>query len=125
MEINEITGQVVDSAMRVHTVLGPGLLESPYRVCLTHELRKRGRVVLMEHALPVQYDGVQIEIGYRVDLLVDACVVVELKAVAKLSPLHEAQLLSYLRLSSHKVGLLINFHVVHLRDGIVRLVNGL
>jgi GxxExxY protein len=79
----------------------------------------------MEHALPVQYDGVQIEIGYRVDLLVDACVVVELKAVAKLSPLHEAQLLSYLRLSSHKVGLLINFHVVHLRDGIVRLVNGL
>jgi len=124
MEINQVSGHVVDSSMRVHTVLGPGLLENAYAVCLTHELRKRGLVVLREHALPVEYDGVEIEIGYRVDLLVSDCVVVEVKAVNKLLPLHEAQLLSYLRLSGYKLGLLINFNVIHLKDGISRLVNG-
>ena len=123
-EINHRSGQVVDAAMRVHSALGPGLLEGAYEACLAHELRKRGFRVLTQLPLPVDYGGMRIELGYRVDLLVDDAVVVELKAVAKLLPIHEAQLLSYLRLSGHRVGLLINFHVTHLQDGLKRMVNG-
>ena len=123
-EINHRSGQVVDAAMRVHSALGPGLLEGAYEACLAHELRRRGLRVLVQVPLPVVYDGLRIELGYRADLLVDDAVVVELKAVAKLLPLHEAQLLSYLRLSGHRVGLLINFHVTHLQDGLKRMVNG-
>ncbi len=125
MEINRISGQIVDAAMRVHSLLGPGLLESAYEACVVHELRRRGYNVLTQVALPVVYDGVKIDTGYRVDLLVEDEVIVELKAVDKLTPLHEAQLLSYLKLSGHKVGLLINFHVLHLKDGIRRMVNNL
>lgn len=123
--MNDISGAIVDAAMKVHTTLGPGLLESAYEACLTHELRKRGHTVGAQAALPVLYDGTQVDVGYRIDLLVDDAVVVELKAVDKLAPIHDAQLLTYLKLSGKKVGLLINFNVLHLKDGIKRMVNNL
>jgi GxxExxY protein len=123
MKINDISGQVVDAAMKVHTALGPGLLESAYEACLVYELRKRGVKVLSQVALPVVYDDVAIDVGYRLDLLVADLVIVELKAVDRLMPIHEAQLLSYLKLGGYKLGLLINFHVLHLKDGIKRMVN--
>ncbi len=125
MDVNEVSGDVVDAAMKVHSALGPGLLESAYEACLVHELRRRGHVVGVQEVLPVHYDGVRIDAGYRVDLLVDGVVIVELKAVRELLPIHEAQLLTYLKLSGVKVGLLINFNVQRLKDGIKRLVNGL
>jgi GxxExxY protein len=123
MKLNEITGQIVDAAMKVHTVLGPGLLESAYETCLAYELRKRGLQVTTQLPLPIQYEGVELDAGYRLDLLVESSVIVELKAVEKMIPLFHAQLLSYLKLSGNKIGLLINFNVVHLKDGIDRLVN--
>lgn len=121
--LNETTGQVVNAAMKVHSALGPGLLEGAYHACLGYELRQRGLSVVAQAPLPIHYQGVNIELGYRIDLLVEDTVVVELKAVARLLPIHEAQLLSYLKLSGHRVGLLINFHVLHLKDGIRRLAN--
>jgi GxxExxY protein len=111
--------------MKVHSVLGPGLLEAAYKRCLVGELRKRGLLVEEELEPPVIYDGTCVELGYRIDLLVNGVVIVEVKAVSKLLSVHHAQLLSYLRLSGHKIGLLINFNVRHLRDGISRTVNGL
>jgi len=125
MSPNEVSGQIVDAAMRVHTALGPGLLESAYEGCLTYELRKRGLKVAAQVGLPVVYEGVNIDVGYRIDLLVDDLVIVELKAVDKLAPIHEAQLLTYLKLSGKRLGLLINFNVLHLKDGIKRMVNNL
>jgi GxxExxY protein len=125
LKINDVSGQVVDSAMKVHSKLGPGLLESAYETCLTRELQLRGLSVQSQVAVPIVYEGIQIDVGYRIDLLVSSVVIVELKAIAKLLPVHEAQLLSYLRLGGKSVGLLINFHVVHLKDGIKRLVNNL
>ena len=127
MNINEInvrSGQVVDAAMKVHSVLGPGLLESAYEACLAYELRKRGLTVSVQVPLPVEYERMRLDLGYRIDLLVDDVVVVECKAATKLLPIHEAQLLSYLKLSKHRVGLLVNFHSVHLKDGIKRMMNG-
>jgi GxxExxY protein len=124
-EINDRSGQVVDAAMRVHSVLGPGLLESAYEACLAYELRRRGLRVHVQLPLPVVYEGIRIELGYRADLLVDDAVLVELKVVRKLLPIHQAQLLSYLKLSGHRLGLLINFHVPYLKDGIKRMVNNL
>jgi GxxExxY protein len=123
MKINEVSGAVVDSAMRVHTALGPGLLESAYKACLTRELRKRGLHVQTEVPVPVQYEGEQLDVGYRADLLVEGKVLVELKAIEMLLPIHKAQLLSYLRLSNREIGLLINFNVEHLRNGIKRVIN--
>jgi GxxExxY protein len=125
MDINKISGLIIEAAMRVHSVLGPGLLESAYEACLLHELRKPGLKVLSQVSLPVLYDSLNIDAGYRVDLIIDDSVIVELKAVEKLLPVHEAQLLSYLKLSRKKLGLLINFNVVHLKDGIKRMANGL
>jgi GxxExxY protein len=125
MDLNEISGQVVDAAMKVHTVLGPGLLENAYEACLKRELGKRGLPVEQQVALPVVYDGVRIDLGYRLDLLVGHEVIVEIKAVDKVTPLHEAQLLSYLKLGGKRLGLLINFNVVHLKDGVKRMANGL
>jgi GxxExxY protein len=125
MDINQVSGQVVDAAIKVHSVFGPGLLERPYQVCLAHELRKRGLRVRAEVPMPVRYDGVELDAAYRIDLLVEECVVVEVKSVAKILPIHEAQLLSHLKLSDHRVGLLINFNVTRLKDGIVRIVNRL
>jgi GxxExxY protein len=123
VEANKISELVIGAAMRVHSGLGPGLLESAYRACMVHELQRRGLRVRPEWPLPVSYDGLRIDVGYRIDLLVEDIVIVELKAVEKLSRLHEAQLLSYLKLSGLAVGLLINFSVPHLRQGIKRMVN--
>ena len=111
--------------MEVHSALGPGLLESAYEACLTYELSRRGFDVRSQQALPVVYKEIRLELGYRLDLLVDQGVIVELKAVDKLLPVHEAQLLSYLKLSGHRLGLLTNFHVSYLKDGIKRMVNHL
>ncbi len=123
MEVNTITGEVVQAAIKVHSVLGPGLLESAYRKCLAHELSRRGLKVQAEYALPIEFDGLLIDAGYRLDLLVEDVVIVEVKTVNKVLPVHQAQLLSYLRLSDRPVGLLINFHVWRLTDGITRMVN--
>jgi len=125
MKINDITGHVVDASITVHSALGPGLLESAYKACLVHELRKRGLTVLTEIPVPIVYDGVVVDVGYRIDLLVEDAVIVEVKAISQLSRVHDAQLLSHLVLSGHKVGLLINFHVRFLKHGIRRLVNNL
>ena len=119
-----ISGQVIAAALRVHSILGPGLLESAYEACLVHELRKRRLQVASQVPLTILYDGVRIKLAYRLDLLVEDSVVVELKTVAQLLPVHRAQLLSYLRLGHHKIGLLMNFHELRLRDGIRRVVNG-
>ena len=125
MDVNQVSGAVVNAAMKVHSALGPGLLESAYEACLLHELRKPGLQAEVQASLPVAYDGVKIDVGYRVDLLVEGAVIVELKAVETLLPIHEAQLLSYRKLSDKRVGLLINFNVLHLREGIKRTVNKL
>jgi GxxExxY protein len=124
LDINKISGRIIEAAMRVHSALGPGLLESAYEACLLHELRKLRLKVLSQVSLPVFYDNLSIDVGYRVDLIVDDSVIVELKAVEKLLPIHEAQILSYLKLNGKKLGLLINFNVVHLKDGIKRIANG-
>jgi GxxExxY protein len=122
--VNQVSGAVVSSAMRVHSLLGPGLLESAYQACLAHELRKRGLTVASQVGLPVVYDDERIELGYRIDLIVETLVIVEVKCVEAIHPVHQAQLLSYMRLSGIGVGLLINFHVAQLRDGIKRMVDG-
>jgi GxxExxY protein len=119
---NEISGAVVDAAMKVHSALGPGLLESAYAICLKHELMKRGLKVAAEVPLPVVYDGVRLEAGYRLDLVVEDTVVVEIKAIEALAPIHSAQIISYLKLGGKPIGLLINFHSLHLKDGIKRFV---
>jgi len=123
-ELNVITGVVVDSAMKVHRRLGPGLLESAYQACLAYELCIRKLSVRSQVEVPIAYEGVRIETGYRMDLLVEDEVIVELKTVIKLLPVHDAQLMSYLRLSNRHVGLLINFQVFQLRNGgVKRFVN--
>jgi len=124
MLLEELSGRIIDAAMKVHSALGPGLLESTYEACLLFEIHRRGLKAVRQIELPVTYDGVRIDCGYRLDLLVEDQVVVELKAVEKMIPLYQAQLLSYLKLSGNKVGLLINFNVMHLKDGIKRIVNG-
>ena len=121
-DIEDVARSVVDAALTVHRTLGHGLLESTYEVCLAHELERRGRKVLKQLALPVVYDSVKLEAGYRIDMLVDSSVIVEVKAVEALAPIHEAQVLTYLRLSSCRLGLLINFNVVLLKNGIKRLI---
>jgi GxxExxY protein len=123
MEINEVSGAVVDSAMKVHSALGPGLLESAYEACLIRELRKRGLRVESQVPISVRYDGEVLDVGYRADLLAEGCVLVELKSIEMLLPIHKAQLLSYLRLSGKEVGLLLNFNVEHLKTGIKRIIN--
>jgi len=125
VHINQISGSIVDAAFKVHNTLGPGLLESAYEACLAHELKKLGLRVASQVSLPVVYDGVAIEAGYRIDMIVQDSVVVELKAIEKILPIHQAQLLTYLKLSGIKVGLLINFNEVLLKQGINRLVNNL
>ena len=119
-----LTNLILNATYRVHSRLGPGLLERPYRVCMAHELGKRGIRFEVEKVFPVTYDGISIEFGYRVDLLVEEAVIVEIKAVENILPIHEAQLLSYLKLSGIRVGLLINFNVADLRHGIRRRVSG-
>jgi GxxExxY protein len=120
----EISHAIITAAMRVHTELGPGLLESTYTACLQHELRKAGFRSDAQVGLPVVYDGVKLDLGYRIDLMVENLVIVELKSVDAIAPVHQAQIISYLKLSGRSLGLLINFNVAHLKDGIKRFVNG-
>jgi GxxExxY protein len=119
-----ISKLVIGAAMRVHTTLGPGLLESAYEACLAQELRNEGLRVETQVPVPVVYGGVKLEVGYRIDLLVEDSVIVEVKSVDALAHVHQAQVLSYLKLSGRSLGLLINFNVVHLKDGIKRFVMG-
>src|SRR5262249_5554962 len=123
MELNEITEKIIGAAMKVHSAIGPGVLESVYRKCVEHELKKLGLGVQSEMKLPIMYDGLVLESGYRLDLLVENRVVIELKCVEALLPIHKAQLLTYLQLANKPLGLLLNFNVVHMRDGINRVIN--
>ncbi len=122
---NRISGIILDSSIAVHTALGPGLLESAYQACLTYELTDRGLKVQSQVPLPIRYRGVYIDAAYRMDMVVEDLVIVELKAAERLLPIHEAQLLSYLKLSDRRLGLLINFRVLRLKEGYKRIVNGL
>jgi len=123
--LNQMSGKIIDAAMKVHSALGPGLLEHVYEICLCYELKKRGLHAQTQVQLPVCYDSIELDAGYRLDLLVENSVIVELKSVDKLLPIHQAQLLTYLKLSDKSIGLLINFNAVHLRDGIKRMVHRL
>ncbi len=122
MDINQVTGQIIGAAIEVHRVLGPGLLESAYEECLCRELSLRGISYERQKALPVSYKGVALDCGYRLDIVVAGCVIVELKACERLERIHQAQLLTYLKLAGVKYGLLINFNVPVLKDGIKRMV---
>ena len=121
--MDELTGRILGCAFRVHTVLGPGLLESVYEVALAHELRKAGLLVATQVEMPVVYDGIRMNLAFRADMVVEARVILELKSVEALAPVHSKQLLNYLRLSGLKTGLLINFNTVHLKDQLIRLSN--
>jgi GxxExxY protein len=123
MTLNELTSAIIGAAIKVHRNLGPGLLESAYRVCLAYELSKLGLHVEQEKPIPVIYEGIKLECGFRADLLIQGQVVVECKAKEKLHPVDKAQVASHLRLLDLQVGLLINFHEMLLKDGIQRIVN--
>jgi GxxExxY protein len=127
MHLNEddISRIAIGLAMKVHSRLGPGLLESAYRECLAYELRKKGCGVETEKALPLVYDEIKLNHGYRIDLLVDNCLVLELKTVEAFTDVHFAQMMTYLKVGNYRLGLLLNFNVSHLRQGIRRVVNGL
>jgi len=121
--IDQIASQIVDAAFKIHSKLGPGLLESAYEACMAHELVKRGFMVERQRPQPVIYDEIEIEVGYRLDLLVNDSVIIELKAVEQLLPIHQAQLLTYLKLSGKTLGFLINFNVPLIKQGIRRIAN--
>jgi GxxExxY protein len=121
--LNQITETIIGAAIEVHRSLGPGLLESAYEACLAYELGKRGLAVQQQRPLPVVYREIKLDCGYRLDLFVEENVIVEVKAVEHLAPIHDAQLLSYLKLADCRVGLLVNFNVITLKDGVRRLVN--
>ena len=122
-ETNELTSRIIQAGIEVHSYLGPGLLESPYVECLAFELRARGLRFERQQKLPIVYKGVRLEYGFRLDLVVEDLVVVEVKAVAEILEVHRCQLLTYLRFSGRRVGLILNFNVPLLRDGIARVVN--
>jgi len=122
-KLNRITEQIIGAAIEVHRAVGPGLLEPAYEACLVFELRQRGCKIEQQKPLPVVYKNVKLDCGYRLDLVVEGCVIVEIKAVEKLTSVHDAQLLSYLRLYGARVGLIINFHVTILKNGLRRIVN--
>ena len=125
MHENDIAKDIVDAAYTIHTALGPGLFESVYEVVLAHELKKRGHDVVRQKPIPIRYDGLQFDGGFRADVIVDEAVVVELKSVAELSRVHYKQLLTYLRLMDKRLGFLINFGEAYIKDGLHRVVNGL
>ena len=120
---NDLSGVVIGSAIRVHSALGPGLLESAYQAALTYELRSQGWEVQSQVILPVKYDGKQIDNGYRIDLLIEKRLIIEIKSVDQIAPIHQAQIFTYLRLSGLKLALLINFNSLLLKDGIRRFIN--
>src|ERR1700733_5514609 len=123
--MNAISGKIGDAALHVHKALGPGLLESVYEVVLAHELRQRGLYVVRQHPVPIEYDDIRLQIEFRADLLVEDKIIVEIKSVESIAPGHKMQLLTYLRLADKRLGLLINFNVALIKDGIYRVVNGL
>ena len=125
MHENEIARQVVDAAYKIHVRFGPGLLESAYEAMLAHELRERGLRVTQQEPIPVVYDGVRLEVGYRADLIVEDKVIVELKSVEQVAPVHKKQLLTYLKVADKRLGLLVNFGAALIKDGITRIVNRL
>ena len=125
MTENAIAKEIVDAAFRIHTTLGPGLLESVYDAVLAYELAQRGLRVSRQQPIPVVYGTVRIDMGFRADLIVEEKVIVEIKSVESLAPVHKKQLLTYLRLADKRLGLLINFHTALIKDGISRIVNGL
>ena len=120
----DLSHEIIKAALKVHSVLGPGLLESAYEACLLYELQKAGFKVASQVPLPLIYEAVKLDIGYILDLVVEDLVIVEIKAIEKIVPVHKAQLLSYLRMSKMTLGLVINFNVGHLKEGIHRVVNG-
>jgi GxxExxY protein len=125
-QLNRLGTSALDCAFKVHSELGPGLLESSYKTCLAFELAQAGHVVAVEVPVPLVYQGQKIaDVGYRLDILVDGYLILEVKSVETISPIHKAQLLSYLRLSERRLGYVLNFNSVRLRDGIARVVNGL
>jgi GxxExxY protein len=125
MTANEVAGQIVDAAFKVHSALGPGLFESVYQRVLLYELRKRGPQVVNQHPVAINYEEVHIEEAFKADLIIESLVMVERKSVEAIAPIHKKQLLTYLRLSDMRLGLLINFNVDYIRDGISRVVNNL
>ena len=122
---NEIAAEVVDAAYRVHTKLGPGLLETVYEVVLAHELNKRGLQFVRQQPVPIEYEGIKFDEGFRADVIVEDKVILELKSLEQLARVHHKQLLTYLRLADKRLGLLINFGQEYIKDGIKRIVNGL
>jgi GxxExxY protein len=125
MDYELIAREIVDTAIRVHTRLGPGMLERAYEACIEYELNQRSLAVKKQVPMALRYDDLTIDVGYRLDLLVEDAVAIELKAVAQLLPVHKAQLLSYLRAGDYRLGFLLNFNTLHMRDGIKRVVNRL
>lgn len=125
MHENDLSGIIIGCAMRVHTVLGPGLLESAYEECLYYELRKKGLNVGRQIPIPLVYEEVELDCVYRLDLIVENKVIIEIKSVESLKPIHSVQLLTYLKLTNCKLGLLLNFNVLHLKEGIKRVANKL
>jgi len=123
--IEEIGRNIVHSAIKVHKALGPGLLESVYQKCLAYELEKTGMMVKCEFPLPAHYERIKIDVGFRADMIVDDAVIIENKAVDKIAPIHEAQLLTYLKLTNLNLGFLLNWNVILMKDGIKRMVNNL
>jgi GxxExxY protein len=121
-KLNQITYEIIGAAYKVHSTLGPGLLESAYEVCLEYELLKKGFKVERQKPLPVIYEDVKLDAGYRIDLLVEDTVIVELKAVEEIAPIHQAQIMTYLKLSGRKLGLLMNFNVTDMKKGIKRII---
>ena len=124
MEMNELSGKVIGLAIEVHNALGPGLLESAYKECLTYKIGNSGLIVEKEKPMPLVFENVKLDCGYRIDLLIENRLVIELKSVEALNDIHLAQTLTYLKLGNYKLGLLINFNVVKLKDGIKRVING-
>ena len=125
MTENEIASAILDAAFKIHRALGPGLLESVYQATLNFELQNRGLLVIQQVGLPVYYEDIKLELGFRVDLIVGEKVIIEIKSVEALAPVHRKQLLTYLRLMNLRLGLLLNFNVELMKDGIQRVVNGL
>lgn len=124
LHLNELSGKIIGLAMEVHTVLGPGLLESSYKECLYYKIGKSGLFVEKEKPMPLVFETVKLECGYRIDLLVENKIIIEIKSVDAINDIHLAQTLTYLKLGNYKLGLLINFNVVRLKDGIKRIING-
>ncbi len=122
MEFDELSNQVIGCALEVHRNLGPGLLESTYEQCLAYEMKAAGMAFKLQYPLPVQYKNIKLDCGYRIDALVDTSIIIELKSVDKILPIHKAQLLTYMKLADISIGLLINFNVKYLKDGIKRMV---